>query len=119
MADLVSTIKALLRRVSKLEAIVVRSGTAGMPLYASVTVTAVSYTLLESDFFVVFTAGGKTATLPAAPPIGQTYRIANEAAAGNVTIDGDGTDTIKGSLTQFLAPGEDLILTYYATGKWA
>lgn len=83
----------------------------------SVTTQSGNYTLTVNDEIVVFTATA-TATLPAATGRGQTYRICNEGV-GTVTIDGNGSDTIKGSLTQSLAAGEDLILSDYTTGKWA
>lgn len=85
----------------------------------AVATKAANYTLTTADEVVVFTATA-TALLPAATGTGQTYRICNEGAAGVVlTIDASGAETIKGALTQVLYPGEDLILTDYATGKWA
>jgi hypothetical protein len=85
----------------------------------AVAVKSSTYLLTSTDDVVVFTATS-TANLPAATGSGKTYRIINEGAAGTVvTIDGNGTETIKGSLTQVLYFGEDLIITDYATGKWA
>lgn len=75
-----------------------------------------NYTLTANDEVVVFTATA-TATLPSASGSGQTYRICNEGT-GTVTIDGNSSDTIKGSTTQTLAAGEDLIVTDYAANKW-
>lgn len=81
----------------------------------AVAVKSADYTLTTSDSMLVFTASA-TATLPAAPPIGLTFRIA--CRTGTLVIDGNGSDTIKGSLTQTLGPGEDLIITYTASGIW-
>jgi hypothetical protein len=80
------------------------------------------YTLTVNDEFVVYTGtGGHTITLPVATGSGQEYRIANESATDGavLTLDGATTDTIKRELTQVLYPGEDLIITDYASGKWA
>lgn len=81
----------------------------------AVVIKAVNYTLTTNDEVVTFTATA-TATLPAATGTGQTYRII--CRAGTLTIDGNGTDTIKGDLTQALYPGEDLIITDTAAGIW-
>ncbi len=83
------------------------------------TISAATYTALTTDEVIIVTATC-TVTLPAATGSGQTYRIANEGTDSVVvTIDGNGTDTIKRSLTQTLYSGEDLIITDYAAGKWA
>lgn len=118
MREILEWLKRLETRLDKLAAQVVRQPF-GVS-YSAVYVTAVSYTLTATNSFVVFTATGQTATLPAATGGGQTYRIALEVgAAASLTIDGNAADTIKGSLTQTLYDGEDLIITDYATGKWA
>ena len=83
-----------------------------------VAVKSGSYVLAATDEVVVFTATA-TATLPAATGSGKSYRIINEGVGATVTIDADGSETIKGSLTQTLQQGEDLIITDYASGKWA
>lgn len=82
-----------------------------------VATKSADYTLTTSDEVVVFTVTA-TATLPAAIGTGQTYRICNESVGGAVTIDGNSTDSIKGSLTQTLLSGEDMIITDYSAGKW-
>lgn len=74
-----------------------------------------NYTLLPTNQIVVFTATA-TATLPAATGSGQTFRII--CRAGTLTIDGNGSDTIVGELTQALYAGENLILTDIESGKW-
>lgn len=117
MNDIIKWLKALESRIDKLAAQVVRQTIA--PSLVTVTVKAINYTLLPSDNVVVFTATGTTATLPPATGSGQNYRIAFDDSSGTMTVDGDGTDTIKGALTQTLTPGDDLIITDYAAGKWA
>lgn len=81
----------------------------------AVAIKSADYTLTTNDEVVVFTATA-TATLPAATGTGQTYRIV--CRAGTLTIDGNSTDTIKGSLTQTLTSAEDLIITDTASGIW-
>lgn len=82
---------------------------------ATVATKSGDYTLTSADNVVVFTATA-TATLPAATGSGQTYRII--CRAGTLTVDGNGSETVKGALTQTLAPGEDLIITDTASGVW-
>lgn len=84
----------------------------------SVAIKSTNYTLTANDEIVVFTSTA-IATLPQATGTGQTYRICSEGSGITVTIDGNSTDTIKGNLTQTLSDGEDLIITDYASGKWA
>jgi len=79
----------------------------------AITIKSTSYNLLINDELVIFTA---TATLPPATGTGQTYRIV--CRAGITTVDGNGSETIKGSTTQVLYPGEDLIITDTASGVW-
>lgn len=88
----------------------------------AVATKTANYTLTVNDEVVVFTGTTNgTFTLPAATGTGQTYRLCNETVTAGVslTIDGNASETIKGSLTQTLYAGEDLILTDYASGKWA
>lgn len=81
----------------------------------AVTISATNLTLTANHEVVVFTSNA-TATLPAATGTGQTYRII--ARGATVTIDGNGTDTIKGELTQIITGNEDFIITDTASGKW-
>lgn len=84
-------------------------------LRAALATKSADYTLTTYDHVVVFTATA-TATLPAATGTGQTYRII--CRAGTLTIDANGSETIKGELTQTLAAGEDLIISDTASGVW-
>jgi hypothetical protein len=81
----------------------------------NVLTKSTNYTLTDLDNVVVFTSTA-TATLPEATGTGQMYRII--CRSGTTTIDGNGSDTVKGELTQTLSEGEDIILSDTATGKW-
>lgn len=81
----------------------------------AVATKGINYTLTATDEVVVFTASS-TATLPAATGSGQTYRIV--CRTGTLVIDANGSETIKGSLTQTIVAGEDLIITDTASGIW-
>lgn len=81
----------------------------------SVRVVDTDYTLSIYDDVVVFTATA-TATLPPATGSAQTPRLV--CRAGTLTVAAFNSETIKGSLTQTLYPGEDLIITDIATGIW-
>lgn len=85
------------------------------PTISAISIQSGNYTLLSTDSVVIFTATA-TATLPAAVGSGQTYRIV--CRAGTLTIDPDGTETVKGETTSALSAGEDLILTDTAMGVW-
>jgi hypothetical protein len=88
---------------------------AEIPATVSTAIKSENYLLAVTDSVVVFTATA-TATLPMASGSGRTYRIV--CRAGTLTIDGDGSETIKGAETAVLSAGEDLILTDTATGVW-
>lgn len=74
-----------------------------------------TYTLTEDDYRVFGDASGGdfTLTLPTAVGItGREYNIINIGATGNVTIDGDGTETISGSTTLTLtAQWQSVVIT--------
>jgi len=82
-------------------------------------VTAV-YTALVTDYMIYAdTDGGAfTITLPAGVE-GQYFRIANVGSSlNNLTIDGDGAETVRGALTQTLYDGDIIIVVYNATEGW-
>jgi len=84
------------------------------------TRVTVAYTALVSDhmIFADTDGGAFTIDLPAGVE-GQYLRIANVGTSGNdVTIDGDGAETVRGAATQAIADGEILILVYNATEGW-
>jgi hypothetical protein len=83
------------------------------------TVQTGAHTVAADEQETFFTGSSPaTFSLPAATGTGHRWRGINEGSAA-LTIDGNGSDTIKNSLTQVLYPGEDLIVTDYAVGKWA
>lgn len=69
-----------------------------------------NYTLLSTDYQVNCTANSFTISLPTAVGItGKTYSIKN-SGIGNITIDGNLTETIDGELTQILVQYDNLKL---------
>ena len=79
-----------------------------------------TYTALTSDhmIFADTDGGAWTLTLPAGVE-GQYFRIANVGTSGNdLTIDGDGAETVRQAATQDIADGEILILVYNSTEGW-
>jgi hypothetical protein len=82
----------------------------------AVAIKSTDYTLTTNDEVVVFTATA-IATLPAATGSRQTYRIV--CRGGELTIEGNASDTIKGELQQYLyEDSDDLIITDTETGIW-
>lgn len=79
-----------------------------------------TYTVLVTDRVVYCdTDGGAfTATLPAGVE-GQTFRLINCGSAGlDLTIDGNGAETVRGAATQIVSDSEIMILVYNATEGW-
>lgn len=94
-------------RVSELEV-------TGGVIMAYVAKTA-NYTLTSTDYTVDCTSGTFTVTLPTAVGCtGKIYNIKN-TGTGVITIEGDGTETIDGSLFQTLIQWENL--TVQSTGS--
>lgn len=71
-------------------------------------------TVLECDA----SSGGFTVTLPPlAEAQTRVYYIVNNGASNDVTVDGDGSETIMGSATQTLTPGDSIQLVKGST-EW-
>jgi hypothetical protein len=68
-----------------------------------------------SKDYVYFIAGAHTGTLPTAVGNTNRYTFKNNHSA-NVTIDGDGTETIEGAANISIAPGESVDLVSNNTG---
>jgi len=71
-----------------------------------------AYTVEGSDYLVLgdSTGGSFSITLPLAEKhTGQTFIIKQIGTANTVTVDGDGTETIDGALTQALTTQFDFI----------
>jgi hypothetical protein len=78
----------------------------------------ISYTLLTTDYAVVFTgaSGGVTFTLPATPTAGDTYVVSNQGSV-SCTVAGNG-NTILGVTTFTLAVNQSITLTKSTSGIW-
>ena len=74
-----------------------------------------TYTILTTDH-IVFCDGTFTATLPVGVE-GQEFRIVN-SGTGVITLDGNGTQTINGELTQELDPDDSVTLIFETTENW-
>lgn len=86
------------------------------------TATAVSYTVLLTDYIIgiTSTAAPRTMTLPtvASAGVGRTYIFKDESGAcatNNITLDGNGSETIDGSLTYVMNINNQSV-TLYCTG---
>ena len=80
--------------------------------------TTYTATVHDHMLFADTDGGAWTLTLPAGVE-GQYFRIANVGTSGNdLTIDGDGGETVMGAATQTMSDGEIVILTYNATEGW-
>lgn len=81
--------------------------------HSGITTTAVDYTVTASDQggLVKCTVAGKTLTTPDATVVGApfVFRVLN-ASTGNITLDGNGTQTIDGSLSITIPAGCGLML---------
>lgn len=78
------------------------------------------YTAGDVDLIVCDCTGGAiTVNLPAGT-VGDSYTVVKiDGIANNVTIDGDGTDTINGATTASItAQWEVKRVTLYASGTW-
>lgn len=85
--------------------------------YRKVTITAISYTALETDELIVCDKStAMTITLPAATGSGQMYEIAN-INTGAVTLDAAGSETINGKATQTIDQWACIQCIDYASGK--
>lgn len=83
-----------------------------------ITTVTGAYAVLPTDETVVCNnASPFTVTLPAAV-VGQFFTIKN-IGAGKVTVDGAGSDTIDGNLTQGVRKDESLSIQCYVANAWA
>lgn len=86
----------------------------------AVTVITGNYTILSTDRVIVCNSSGDlTVTLPHPISSSGRHHIIKNIGTGVVTIDGNGTDTIDGELTQALNQWDAVELMAYASGKWA
>lgn len=83
-------------------------------------VTSTPYNVLVTDevLFVNTDAAARTVNLPAGVE-GTHYKIINTGTSGNdVTVDGNGAETVWGGLTLILTDGDIVDLHYNATDGW-
>lgn len=97
--------------------------TAQYAVYTAMTVTkAANYTITRDDSSVLCdaVAGGFTVTLPpVTEAMGQTYTVKKIDASGNsITIDGNGSELIEGSLTQTLDAQWEAMTVQCMNGTW-
>jgi hypothetical protein len=77
-----------------------------------------TYTILVTDDIVICNKGTLfTVTLPVATSSGDEKQIKN-IGVGNVTLEGDGGDTIDDVLNQTLLTWDNLVVKDYAANKW-
>ena len=90
----------------------------GSPQPQALISVAADYTALTTDRIIKVTAAAKTVTLYTA--VGNTGRelIINNASTGNVTVDGDGTETISRQLTQLLPSGSSMAIYSDGANWW-
>ena len=85
--------------------------------YGTTTATG-NHTVTAYERVVVVDSGAAaTVTLPAATGSGQVVAISS-VGAGAVTVDGDGSETINGALTQTIYQYEAITVCDYASGAW-
>jgi len=89
----------------------------GRLFVASYTYTSSSLIANGREVVVFNSSSALTGTLEAATGSSQKLIIKN-IGAGNLTLEGDGTDTIDGELTQVLLQNTSLTLYDYASGVW-
>ena len=87
-------------------------------LDSSYIAVSATYTILTTDSTVDCTSGTFTATLPTAVGLeGKIFNIKN-SGAGVITIEGDGTETIDGSLNASLATQYESITVQSNNANW-
>lgn len=75
---------------------------------------AISSVLTSSNVICEATASGITLTLPSAVGLTGKLFILDNASSGSITIDGDGSETINGELTQIVRSGS--CMNIYSNG---
>lgn len=78
--------------------------------FVNVTLTAVSYSITASDYYVGATNNNITLTLPAGL-LGRVYYVKNQSS-GNIKVQGTGGETIDGSLFQTLGSNAGFIVVF-------
>jgi hypothetical protein len=87
-------------------------------LLSSVVVVTDTYGILATDEIVICNkATAFTVTLPTTV-VGKRYSI-KSIGIGTVTLDGAGSDTIDGQLTQILGQWDNIDIACYVANTWA
>jgi hypothetical protein len=87
-------------------------------ILAPYTTKTATYTILKGDMFIDCTANSFTVTLPTAVGIsGRKYYIKN-SGTGEITVDGDGTETIDGALTAVISNQYETITVVSTNTNW-
>ncbi len=74
----------------------------------NITTISATYTILSTDRTVICNSNTFTVTLPTAVGVeGKRYTVTN-IGSGIITLDGNGSETIQGDLTQFIYTDETL-----------
>lgn len=85
----------------------------------SVTTKTTAYTATNTDDVIVCNSTTAfTITLPVASGSGKVYNIKN-INTGAITVDGDSSDTIDGSITIVLGQWDSVTIVDYAANAWA
>ena len=84
-----------------------------------------AYTILATDSIVAYTnlTAGRTATLPAANsvPVGKLFAVVDEGGDGathNLTVDGNGAETISGAASVVIAVNYGYWVGYSNGSAW-
>ena len=88
-------------------------GGGGVITSMNIIEVSTSYQALITDDIIVAN-GTLTITLPALA--NTTKQVAIKEIVGTLTIDGDGSETIEGSLTKTLTTGQSIVLVPTSTG---
>lgn len=91
------------------------SATGGSSIIVNVTLTAVNYTALATDYYIGATKNGITITLPLGI-LGKVYYIKNQIN-GSITLKGSGGQTINNSSSKTLGDEDGLIVVFDGT-RW-
>jgi len=94
--------------------------TDGAPVWAKIPVTLIrstSVTTTTSDFDKVLLCTG-TFTVNIHSGVGATDVTTIKSLTGTITLDGFGTETIEGSLTQTISVNESLTIAPLPAGGW-
>jgi len=78
--------------------------------FVNVTLTAVSYSITASDYYVGATNNNIIITLPAGL-LGRVYYVKNQSG-GNIKVQGTGGETIDGSIFQTLGSNAGFIVVF-------